>query len=240
MTTRRRAREIVLQLLYEEDLHPEQDAALAEQFLKKRLHGNRPLVEFGRQLFRNVLANRKEIDKALSAKATNWSLRRMAAIDRNVLRMGAYELLMTDTPGPVVINEAVALAKRYGDRQSGQFVNGILDRVLHRFDDAAGKAGGDDSSGSGLPGSDDTHQAAADRSTDAAAGITSSDPATLNPSATGSSATGPASGNAHRSDSAATSPLGARNQSSNSLGAHNSQQVREKSTAVSYGRFQTT
>ncbi|MCA9180311.1 MAG: hypothetical protein KDA51_02640, partial [Planctomycetales bacterium] len=60
------------------------------------------------------------------------SLRRMAAIDRNVLRLGAYEILMTDTPGRVVINEAVELAKRYGDRQSGQFVNGILDRVLHQ------------------------------------------------------------------------------------------------------------
>lgn len=132
MTTRRRAREIVLQLLYEEDLHPEQDSVAADQFLSKRLHGNRPLVEFARNLFRNVLANRKELDKALSAKAANWSLRRMAAIDRNVLRLGAYELLMTDTPGPVVINEAVALAKRYGDRQSGQFVNGILDRVLHQ------------------------------------------------------------------------------------------------------------
>lgn len=131
MTTRRRAREIVLQLLYEEDLHPEQNAAVADQFLFKRLHGNRPLVEFARKLFRNVVANRKELDKALSSKAANWSLRRMAAIDRNVLRLGAYELLMTDTPGRVVINEAVELAKRYGDRQSGQFVNGILDRVLH-------------------------------------------------------------------------------------------------------------
>lgn len=132
MTTRRRAREIVLQLLYEEDLHPEQNAKVADQFLTKRLHGNRPLVEFARKLFRNVVANRKELDKALSAKAANWSLRRMAAIDRNVLRLGAYEILMTDTPGRVVINEAVELAKRYGDRQSGQFVNGILDRVLHQ------------------------------------------------------------------------------------------------------------
>lgn len=147
MTTRRRAREIVLQLLYEEDLHPEQDAALADLFLTKRLHGNRPLVEFARKLFRNVLANRKELDKALSAKAANWSLRRMAAIDRNVLRLGAYELLMTDTPGPVVINEAVALAKRYGDRQSGQFVNGILDRVLHQStEDASSDSPGSDES----------------------------------------------------------------------------------------------
>jgi len=141
MTTRRRAREIVLQLLYEEDLHPEQNAKVADQFLTKRLHGNRPLVEFARKLFHNVVANRKELDKALSSKAANWSLRRMAAIDRNVLRLGAYEILMTDTPGRVVINEAVELAKRYGDRQSGQFVNGILDRVLHQT--ASSSVGGD-------------------------------------------------------------------------------------------------
>lgn len=133
MTTRRRAREIVLQMLYEEDLHPEQDMEVADQFLVKRLQNNRPLVEFARNLFRNVVANRKQIDKALGAKAANWSLRRMAAIDRNVLRLGAYEILMTDTPGRVVINEAVELAKRFGDRQSGQFVNGILDRLLHEL-----------------------------------------------------------------------------------------------------------
>ena len=143
MTTRRRAREIVLQMLYEEDLHPEQDMEVADQFLVKRLHNNRPLVEFARSLFRNVVANRKQIDKALGAKAANWSLRRMAAIDRNVLRLGAYEILMTDTPGRVVINEAVELAKRFGDRQSGQFVNGILDRVLHELSEVApGESGG--------------------------------------------------------------------------------------------------
>jgi transcription antitermination protein NusB len=131
MTSRRRAREVVLQLLYEEDQHPEQDTKMADVFLVKRLHGNRPLVEFARALFKNVLANRKEIDKTLGELATNWSLRRMAAIDRNILRLGAYEITMSDTPGRVAINEAVELAKRYGDRQSSQFVNGILDRVFH-------------------------------------------------------------------------------------------------------------
>ncbi len=131
MTTRRRAREIVLQLLYEDDLNPEQNVQVAEEFLRRRLRGNKPLIEFARSLWRNVIKNRWEIDKALTARATNWSLRRMAAIDRNILRLGAYEILMGDTPGPVAINEAVELAKRYGNKQSGQFVNGILDRVLN-------------------------------------------------------------------------------------------------------------
>lgn len=138
MSTRRRVREVVLQLLYEDDLNPEQNVQVASQFLESRLHHNGPLVEFARELWRNVLKHRWEIDKALSSKAANWSLRRMAAIDRNILRLGAYEILMTNTPGRVVINEAVELAKRYGDRQSGQFVNGILDRILHdQSDDQA-------------------------------------------------------------------------------------------------------
>jgi N utilization substance protein B len=55
----------------------------------------------------------------------------MAAIDRNILRLGTYEILFTETPGRVIINEAIEIAKRYGDRQSSQFVNGILDRILH-------------------------------------------------------------------------------------------------------------
>jgi N utilization substance protein B len=130
MSNRRRAREVVLQLLYEDDLNPDQDVQVAERFLKSRLQGNSSLVEFGRHLWRSVLDNRREIDKALAQRATNWSLRRMAAIDRNILRLGAFEILMTDTPGRVVINEAVELAKRFGDRQSGPFVNGILDRLL--------------------------------------------------------------------------------------------------------------
>lgn len=132
MPTRRRAREIVVQLLYEDDLNPEQDQAVAEQFLHGRLHGNKPLISFAHHLWREVIKQRWELDKSLSELAQNWSLRRMAAIDRNVLRLAAFEILHTDTPGRVVINEAVELAKRYGNEHSGQFVNGILDRLLHQ------------------------------------------------------------------------------------------------------------
>jgi transcription antitermination protein NusB len=130
MTTRRRAREIVLQVLYEEDLNPDQSALVADQFVVARMLGKGPLVEFARHLLTNVRQHRKLLDKSLSSIATNWSLRRMPAIDRNILRLGAYEILMTETPGPVVINEAIELAKRYGDKNSGQFVNGVLDRLL--------------------------------------------------------------------------------------------------------------
>ncbi|MGN6547803.1 MAG: transcription antitermination factor NusB [Aureliella sp.] len=131
MSTRRRCREVVLQILYEDDLNPERNLKNSEQFLVSRLKGIRPLVEFANNLLRGVRQNRREIDKQLGEKATNWSLRRMAAIDRNILRLAGYEILFGGTPGRVAINEAVELAKRYGDRQSGQFVNGVLDRLLH-------------------------------------------------------------------------------------------------------------
>jgi N utilization substance protein B len=71
------------------------------------------------------------LDKLIADTAVNWSLHRMAATDRNVLRLGAYELLHVDTPPRVTIDEAVELAKRFGSAQSAQFVNGILDKLLH-------------------------------------------------------------------------------------------------------------
>jgi N utilization substance protein B len=89
------------------------------------------LVEFAQTLLSGVRRNRQELDAMLVRCAANWSLERMAVTDRNVIRLGAYEILYTDTPGPVVIDEAVELAKRFGARQSAQFVNGVLDRFLH-------------------------------------------------------------------------------------------------------------
>ncbi|MEX0819713.1 MAG: transcription antitermination factor NusB [Pirellulaceae bacterium] len=131
MSRRSRAREVVLQLLYQDDLNPAPDIEAIEAFLRTRLNNREDLIEFGRDLRRGVRANREELDALLQARAANWSLARMAATDRNILRLGAYEILHTNTPDRVAINEAVELAKRYGAKQSPQFVNGILDRVLH-------------------------------------------------------------------------------------------------------------
>src|SRR5687767_12319602 len=128
MSRRSRAREVVLQVLYQDDLNPPAEMAAAEEFLRKRLSGDGPLVDFAASLLAGVRERRDEVDKLLAERADNWSLARMAATDRNVLRMGAYEILFTETPGRVAINEAVELAKRYGAKQSPQFVNGILDR----------------------------------------------------------------------------------------------------------------
>jgi N utilization substance protein B len=87
-------------------------------------------IEFANVLYSGVRRNVQELDTMLSGMAENWAMQRMAVTDRNILRMGAFEILYTETPPRVVINEAVELAKRYGARQSPQFVNGLLDRFL--------------------------------------------------------------------------------------------------------------
>lgn len=130
MSTRRRAREIVLQLLYEADLNDPRDVDASRAFIKSRLQGRRALTDFAHQLLTGTLDHRAEIDTRLGELSAHWTLPRMAVVDRNVLRLGAYEILHSDTPGPVAVNEAVVLAKRYGDKNSPRFVNGLLDQLL--------------------------------------------------------------------------------------------------------------
>ena len=133
MPRRSRAREVALQVLFQDDLNPGHNPGEADAFLKRRLSAPE-LVEFARGLVAGVRRNRAELDGYVTRTAENWGLQRMAATDRNVLRLGTFELVYTETPGAVAINEAVELAKRYGTAGSAQFVNGILDKVmsLHR------------------------------------------------------------------------------------------------------------
>ena len=93
-----------------------------------------------RALVAGVRRNRQEIDDLLRVVADNWKLERMAAIDRNIIRLGTYEVLYSETPNRVVINEAIEIAKRYGAKQSSQFVNGILDRVSNQCGDSPDQA----------------------------------------------------------------------------------------------------
>jgi N utilization substance protein B len=89
------------------------------------------LVEFAERLLAGVRHHLDQVDQHLEETAKNWKLSRMAATDRNVLRLGAYEILFSDTPDRVAINEAIELAKRYGTNNSSQFVNGVLDRLMN-------------------------------------------------------------------------------------------------------------
>jgi len=129
MARRTRAREVALQVLYQDDLNPQHNPADDEKFVRNRLQAPE-LIEFAGSLVAGVRRNREALDLVLAQTADHWSLERMAATDRNVLRLGAFEILHADTPDRVAINEAVELAKRFGSKQSAQFVNGILDRLL--------------------------------------------------------------------------------------------------------------
>lgn len=129
MTRRSRAREVALQVLFQDDLNPRTNPAVGDVFIARRLE-QEELVDFARALVAGVRRNRADLDGEIEQAAVNWTLGRMAATDRNVLRLGAYEILHTNTPDRVVVNEAVELAKRYGTAQSASFVNGILDRLM--------------------------------------------------------------------------------------------------------------
>lgn len=131
MSRRSRAREVALQILFEDDVNPRATVADMKTFVHGRLN-SLELEEFCMSLILGVRRNQDELDAQLSQIADNWTVARMAATDRNVLRLGAFEILYTNTPDRAAINEAVELAKRFGSAQSAQFVNGILDKFLHR------------------------------------------------------------------------------------------------------------
>jgi N utilization substance protein B len=128
---RRRAREVSLQALFQYDLNRDTDSTWIEQFVRGRLRYPE-LEAFALELVTGVCAHRVEIDRMLEEAADNWRVGRMAAVDRNLLRLAVFELkFQPDTPPKVVINEALELGKRYGGPESAAFVNGLLDRVAH-------------------------------------------------------------------------------------------------------------
>lgn len=130
MAQRSRAREVAFQILYQDDLNPQDNAAEADAMIRRRLDSDE-LVAFARELVAGVRRHRGQMDALIGQAAANWSLGRMASTDRNVIRLGAYEILHADTPDRVAIDEAVELAKRFGSTQSAQFVNGVLDCLMH-------------------------------------------------------------------------------------------------------------
>jgi N utilization substance protein B len=131
MTRRTRGREIALQVLYQSDLNPGLATEEIRRFVERRLLSDKKLCEFTRALIAGVHEHQPRIDALISEVAENWRIDRMAAIDRNILRLGAFEILYCpDVPTKVAINESLELAKRYSTGQSSRFVNGILDRLL--------------------------------------------------------------------------------------------------------------
>ena len=138
MASRRRAREFVLQALYAADMGEVTPTEALQQLWSEQLDTQelteRPAeaeeVAFANRLAEGVLRSRDDVDVLIESASLNWRLARMPTIDRNILRLAAYELLdCTDIPVSVSINEALELAKKFGDQDSRSFINGILDRV---------------------------------------------------------------------------------------------------------------
>ena len=129
MARRSKAREVALQMLFQSDLNPDVDLHHVREMMQERI-GNDELFHFSWRLFTGVMEYRAQLDEAIQQVAENWTLHRMAPTDRNVLRLGAFELSQTDTPHRVVIDEAIELARKFGTAQSPQFVNGILDQLI--------------------------------------------------------------------------------------------------------------
>ncbi len=129
MTRRSRGREVALQLLYQREQNPKIDRAVQEQFARDRLR-EEAICKFCLVLYDGVVAQLADIDTKITAAAENWRIARMPTVDRNILRLGAYELMfMQDTPAAVAFDEAIELARRYGSADSSAFVNGVLDRL---------------------------------------------------------------------------------------------------------------
>jgi transcription antitermination protein NusB len=135
MRSRRQAREAALQMLYQMDLSgsgPEDVVRLYWAHLAAEDAGD---VAFANDLVRGCGSERDAIDAKIREVSHHWRLERMSRVDRNILRLGAYELLrVSDIPRRVTLNEAVELAKRYGSEGSAGFVNGVLDRIASEVD----------------------------------------------------------------------------------------------------------
>ncbi len=127
---RRQAREYALQLLFQLDIRKEKPtAALFKRFWAAE-EPEDEVRKFAEEAVRGTFKHLRTINGKILACAKNWTLERMAAVDRNVLRLAAYEILYRmDIPPSVTINEAIELAKKFGTDESGAFVNGILDSV---------------------------------------------------------------------------------------------------------------
>ena len=133
MRKRTLAREIALKALYQWDLLSKDVEAQLDDFCRSEA-GDAEVASFALDLVKGCIEMVKALDEHIAAAAENWEVKRMAVIDRTILRMGTYELAFRDDiPPKVSINEAIDLAKKYSTENSGEFVNGILDKVRLRL-----------------------------------------------------------------------------------------------------------
>ena len=138
MGYRRKAREFALQMLYQFDVSNEFEYLINEFWSKKDVPDD--VKEFADNIVEGVVKNLHSIDNMLIRSAANWSIDRMALVDRNIMRIAVYELLfIKNIPVKVTINEAIEIAKRFGGEESSAFINGILDKIIKDYKDLIGE-----------------------------------------------------------------------------------------------------
>ena len=144
MRDERRARELALQFLYQFEIRGEEVLPTLTEFLSSIPPA---AAVYAEKLVKGCLDKKEELDAEIARHSENWDLTRMAMIDRNILLIAAFELLFSkDIPPKVAIDEAIEIAKSYGDADSPGFVNGVLDGIYRSLAVAETEGGGDDSS----------------------------------------------------------------------------------------------
>lgn len=138
--TRRKSRELTLQMLFQLDMGHQDPELVRQTFWSERTDLDEKVRQFSDALFRIACERREEIDPIIERNAENWRMDRMAAVDRNLLRAGVAEFLgFPKTPKPVVINEALEIARRFSTPESVQFINGVLDSVARELGEKKSK-----------------------------------------------------------------------------------------------------
>jgi N utilization substance protein B len=135
MGTRRKSRELALQMLFQSDMGRQDGDRVRETFWAERGELEKGVRGFADDLFRVALQRAGDIDALIERHAEHWRMERMAAVDRNLLRAAVAEFLgFPNTPRPVVINEALEIARKFSSPESVQFINGVLDSVARELD----------------------------------------------------------------------------------------------------------
>lgn len=129
MAVHHKVRVTALQVIYEDEMNPSRDIMVQEEMIRERLKGKQDLISVTHALILGVREHYDSLCSLVQSVAAHWALDRMAVTDRCIILLGAYELMYTDTPHAVIINDWVEVAKEYSSERSGSFVNGILDAV---------------------------------------------------------------------------------------------------------------
>jgi N utilization substance protein B len=137
MGTRRKSRELALQMLFQADMGKQSPDQVQETFWRERADVGADVQSFAEDLFRVATERAPEIDGLIEGHAEHWRMERMAAVDRNLMRSAVAELLgFPGTPRAVVINEALEIARKFSSPESVQFINGVLDSVGRELEKA--------------------------------------------------------------------------------------------------------